>query len=146
MVSATATGPSAADMAQMSQRIFKAMDTNGDGKISKDEMQALNNKMQSKTGKQGPSVDQFFSQFGTDKSGDISQTELDNANKQMMDKMKGMAMKMGANGPGNGGTNASGNTSGEDSTLLQILSQLNKDFRYGFGSVCPVNPFGWLSA
>ncbi|WP_420265350.1 EF-hand domain-containing protein [Candidatus Magnetominusculus dajiuhuensis] len=118
MVSGATTGPSAADMAQMSQKMFKAMDTNGDGQISKAETQAFSDKMKARTGKQGPSVDQFFSQFDTDKSGSISQSEFDSANKQMMDKMKGMAMKMGANG---GSTmNASGNTSNEDSTLLQL--------------------------
>ncbi|MEO5360041.1 MAG: EF-hand domain-containing protein [Nitrospirota bacterium] len=128
MVSTINSGPSAADMAQMSQKMFKSMDTDGDGKISKDEMQAVNDKMKDKTDKQGPSVDQFFSQFDTDENGSIDQSEFDNAGKQMVEKMKTMSFKMGANGTANGGfsMNDSGNSS-EANSMQQLLSQLNKD-------------------
>jgi len=60
-------------MAQMRQQMFNKIDTNGDGKHSKEEISA----MAANGPKGGPSVDEIFSRADTDGDGYISQTEFE---------------------------------------------------------------------
>lgn len=60
-------------MAEMRQRMFSKIDTNGDGKHDKDELAA----MVANGPNGGPSVDEIISQFDTDGDGAISQAEFE---------------------------------------------------------------------
>jgi Ca2+-binding EF-hand superfamily protein len=71
---------SAQDLAAMREKMFKKADTDGDGKISKAEMQAA----APKDGK-GPNVDELFSKVDTDGDGYITDTE-DKAAAEKMQK------------------------------------------------------------
>jgi hypothetical protein len=61
---------------QMQQRMFKAMDANGDGKVDKNELSAFQ-KTQQANGKQGgPSVDEIFKKSDSNSDGGITLQEM----------------------------------------------------------------------
>jgi hypothetical protein len=79
-------------MKQMQQQMFKAMDTNGDGKVDKNELSAFQ-KTQQANGKQGaPSVDEIFKQSDSNSDGGITLQEMqDSMAKIAQQMMQGQA-------------------------------------------------------
>ena len=74
-------------MKQMQEKMFKAMDSNGDGKVDKNEMSAFQ-KAQQADGKQGgPSVDEIFKKSDSNSDGGITLQE-------MQDSMAKIAQQM----------------------------------------------------
>src|SRR5690348_552856 len=70
---------SSQDTATQRQELFQKLDTNGDGKISKDELGAALANQQSSGGanSKGPSLDDLFSRIDTNGDGSIDQSEND---------------------------------------------------------------------
>lgn len=99
----------------MKEQIFNMIDTNGDGKISKDEM----SQMQANAPAGRPSADEMFSKIDTNQDGSISKAESDT----FIDKM---AKHGGPGGPGGPGGAGSVKNSQED-TLKALLDALSKD-------------------
>ena len=79
-------------MKQMQEKMFKAMDTNGDGKVDKNELSAFQ-KTQQANGKQGgPSVDEIFKKSDTNSDGGITLQEMqDSMAKIAQQMMQGQA-------------------------------------------------------
>src|SRR5664280_1836245 len=79
MVSSIGGGSGGFDMSamkQMQEKMFKAMDTSGDGKVDKNEMSAFQ-KAQQADGKQGgPSVDEIFKNSDSNSDGGITLQEM----------------------------------------------------------------------
>lgn len=73
MVSAiSSSGVNASMLKQMQDEMFKKADVNGDGKITKDE---LNQVAQSKDTQKGPSSDEVLKSFDTNKDGVVTAME-----------------------------------------------------------------------
>ncbi|OGU17925.1 MAG: hypothetical protein A2076_13765 [Geobacteraceae bacterium GWC2_53_11] len=87
-ISGVSGGFSAASLKQMQEKMFKAVDSNGDNKIDKSEMSAFQ-KAQQADGKQGgPSVDEMFANMDSDSDGAISRLESDAALAKMSQQMQ----------------------------------------------------------
>jgi hypothetical protein len=71
--------PTAAEIKQHNQEMFKKMDTNGDGSVDKAEFTAFGKQMAEKMGGTGKSnkSDEMFSSMDTDGDGTISQAEAE---------------------------------------------------------------------
>ena len=64
--------------------MLERMDTDKDGKLSMDEMQAMKDK-----GPRGKMMDRMFDRADADDDGAISQDEFDTAQARMQERMKG---------------------------------------------------------
>jgi len=134
------SGFNAASMNEMREKMFKKMDTNGDGKVDKSEMKTFQTEEQKKTGRTGPDIDKIFEKVDTDKDGAISEAE----DKAQFEKMK-ESMKNGPRGMGGkppmgppppmgaaGGVQGSEESEDEDSEtttaqkILKMLKELEK--------------------
>lgn len=74
-------------MKQMQQQMFKSVDGNSDGKISKDELSAFQKTQESKGAKGGPNVDEIFKNSDSNSDGGITLQE-------MQDSMAKIAQQM----------------------------------------------------
>lgn len=74
-------------MKQMQEKMFKAMDTNGDGKVDKNEMSAFQKNQQANGMQGGPSVDEIFKKSDSNSDGGITLQE-------MQDSMAKIAQQM----------------------------------------------------
>jgi Ca2+-binding EF-hand superfamily protein len=73
MISSVGSSNALSQMAEMRQKMFSKIDTNGDGKHDKDELTA----MVANGPQNGMSVDQILSDFDTDGDGAVSETEFE---------------------------------------------------------------------
>ena len=89
MVGAISSGMGGIDasaLKQMQEKMFKQADLNGDGKITKEEM---NKVVQSEGTQKGPSVDEVFKNLDTDNDGAISKLESDAGLAKLAQQMQG---------------------------------------------------------
>jgi hypothetical protein len=89
MVGAISSGMGGIDasaLKQMQEKMFKQFDLNGDGKITKEEM---NKVVQSDGTQKGPSVDEVFKNLDTDNDGAISKLESDAGLAKLAQQMQG---------------------------------------------------------
>lgn len=74
-------GQSNFDPTEMAQKLFKKVDTDGDGSVSKSELQEMlkNRKKDSNVSdtENTEELDEIYSKLDTDSSGDVSQSELE---------------------------------------------------------------------
>lgn len=82
------SGLDIAALKKMQEKIFKAMDSNGDNTIDKDEMSAFQ-KSQQADGKQGPTVDEIFEMQDSDNDGAITMQESEAVLAKLAQQMHG---------------------------------------------------------
>lgn len=131
------------DAAAMQQKLFKKMDSDGDGSVSSAEFSDFSkNAPKLPDGVKAPS----FSDMDTDKSGALSQTELAAGTKQLEEQLHSQFQSMRAAGggqarpagppPSDGGDgmtkdqidSLAQSTSSSDSTVSSKLTDLSKNF------------------
>lgn len=93
-------GIDASTLKQMQEKMFKQFDLNGDGKITKEEM---NKVVQSDGTQKGPSVDEVFKNMDTDSDGAISKLEADASLAKLAQQMQGKDGAQGKGAPPSGG-------------------------------------------
>ena len=72
--------------AQMKDRLFSKVDTDGSGSVDKSELQSMLDDIAKKTGATAQSADALFGKLDTDGDGSISKDELDAGMKSLMPK------------------------------------------------------------
>lgn len=111
---------------QMAVRIMKEADTDGNGTLSKAELQAFKD---SKGGR-GPDVDQVFATYAKSSSGELTQSELQSSIEAEGAKMKakgGTPPAGGGAAPADGSAKADSTSSSSSSTTSTDRRDLNKD-------------------
>lgn len=88
-------GMNASMLKQMQDKMFKTADVNGDGKITKDE---LNQVAQAKDTQKGPSTNKIFESFDTNNDGSIDKLEFDAGSAKLAQQMQGQEAQ-GGKGP-----------------------------------------------
>jgi len=84
MVSGISGGAYAApDTTALLQKLFKKLDKNGDGSVTKDELKTALSDANSGSAVSDSTVDDLFTQLDADGSGDVSELELEAAGQQM---------------------------------------------------------------
>jgi hypothetical protein len=87
MVSSISGGFSSSAMQQMQEKMFKKIDSSGDGKINKSEMETF--KMSHQTnGSRGPSVDKIFDNLDSDSDGAITMQESESELAKLSQRIK----------------------------------------------------------
>jgi EF-hand domain pair len=87
-------------MKQMQQDMFKEMDSNGDSKVDKNEMNAFKESQKSGGMKGGPSVDEMFTNSDSNGDGGITLQEMqDSMARVAQQMMQGQGSGMGGNNP-----------------------------------------------
>ena len=87
-------------MKQMQQDMFKAMDSNGDNKVDKNEMSAFKKSQESSGMQGGPSVDEMFKNSDSNADGGITLQEMqDSMAKVAQQMMQGQTSGMSDNNP-----------------------------------------------
>lgn len=137
--SISGSGFNSVSMSEMREKMFKKMDSNGDGKIDKSEMQTFQAEEQKATGRTGPDIDKIFADVDTDKDGAISKAEDEAQFEKMKEAMKNGPRGMGGKPPigpppmqGAGGAGATEESDDEDSEtttakkILKMLKELEK--------------------
>jgi len=135
MVGAISSGMGGIDasvLKQMQEKMFKQFDLNGDGKITKEEM---NKVVQSDGTQKGPSVDEVFKNLDTDNDGAISKLESDAGLAKLAQQMQG---KDGAQGKGTppssgnveGGGKSGASASAQSSSVSIINSSSSSNIVY----------------
>jgi hypothetical protein len=90
-------------MKQMQQDMFKAMDSNGDNKVDKSEMNAFQQSQKSSGMQGGPSVDEMFRNSDANADGGITLKEMqDSMAKVAQQMMQGLGSGMGGSNPMSG--------------------------------------------
>ncbi|WP_430397886.1 EF-hand domain-containing protein [Ferrovibrio sp.] len=96
-------------MKQMRQKMFEEADSDGDGSLSKAELEAQISKMEEQRkaegvsgprGGNGPSADQMLKDFDSDGDGNISQTEYDSGFAKLDEQMQSQLVAMQGQGFG----------------------------------------------
>lgn len=135
-------------MKQMRQKMFEEADSDGDGSLSKAELETQISKMEEQRksegvsgprGGKGPSADQMLKDFDSDGDGSISQTEYDTGFAKLDEQMQSQLVAMQGQGfgpppppPGEGAA-AYGRASGQvqggggGQSLIDMLNSLNDD-------------------
>jgi len=111
---------------QMAARVMKEADTDGNGTLSKSELQAFKD---SKGGR-GPDVDQVFATYAKSGSGELTQSELQSSIAAEGAKMKGKGGPPPAGGGephAGGGAKAASTSSSSSTTASTDPRDLNKD-------------------
>jgi hypothetical protein len=93
-------GMNASMLKQIQEEMFKRADVNGNGKITKDE---LNQVAQAKDTQKGPSTDEIFKSFDTDNDGSINRLEFDAGLAKLAQQMQGQEAQRGKDPPPSGG-------------------------------------------
>jgi hypothetical protein len=88
-------GMNASMLKQMQDKRFQTADVNGDGKITKDE---LNQVAQAKGTQKGPSTDKIFESFDTNNDSSIDKLEFDAGSAKLAQQMQGQEAQ-GGKGP-----------------------------------------------
>jgi hypothetical protein len=104
---------------KMAARVMKEADTDGNGTLSKSELQAFKD---SKGGR-GPDVDQVFASYAKSGNGELTQDELASSMAAKGAKMKGK----GGPPPAGGGAQAASSSSSSSTTSSTDPRDLNKD-------------------
>jgi len=120
-ISGIGGGLSASDLKKMQEQMFKSADKNGDGTISKDELSQM---APADNDRNGPSVDDMFSQMDTDGNGAISRLESDAAIAKAGQQMQAQGPPPPP--PGNSDSSSSDSTSTDTTTVYDAMDT-NKD-------------------
>ncbi len=135
-------------MKQMRQKMFEEADSDGDGSLSKAELETQISKLEEQRkaegvsgprGGKGPSADQMLKDFDSDGDGSISQTEYDTGFAKLDEQMQSQLVAMQGQGsgpppppPGEGAA-AYGRASGQvqggggGQSLIDMLNALSDD-------------------
>lgn len=137
-------------MKQMRQKMFEEADSDGDGSLSKAELETQISKMEEQRkaegvsgprGGKGPSADQMLKDFDSDGDGNISQTEYDSGFAKLDEQMQSQLVAMQGQGfgpppppPGEGAAaygraagQVQGGGGGGGQSLIDLLNSLNED-------------------
>ena len=124
MVSSIGGGSGGFDMSamkQMQEKMFKAMDTNGDGKVDKNEMSAFQ-KAQQADGKQGgPSVDEIFKNSDSNSDGGITLQEMQDSMAKITQQMWSQSSSQDPSSTGSTSSDSSTSSTSSIDSLLKTL-------------------------
>jgi Ca2+-binding EF-hand superfamily protein len=108
-------------MKQMQEKMFKAMDTNGDGKVDKNEMSAFQ-KAQQADGKQGgPSVDEIFKNSDSNSDGGITLQEMQDSMAKITQQMWSQSSSQDPSSTGSTSSDSSTSSTSSIDSLLKTL-------------------------
>jgi hypothetical protein len=108
-------------MKQMQEKMFKAMDTNGDGKVDKNEMSAFQKNQQANGIQGGPSVDEIFKNSDSNSDGGITLQEMQDSMAKITQQMWSHSSSQDPSSTGSISSDSSTSSTSSIDSLLKTL-------------------------